>query len=85
MGRRGGRAEDIESQADSMLNVEPDMSLDPRTLRSQPEPKPRVGHSTDCATQVPQNQNSANKEKIGKCCWVGKQQCVLQRSEQFGD
>ena len=28
-------------------------SSDPMTLRSQPEPKPRVAHLTDCATEAP--------------------------------
>ena len=30
----------------------PDTGLYFRILRSQPEPKPRVGHSTDCLTQA---------------------------------
>ena len=30
-----------------------DLMLDPMTVRSWPEPKSRVGHSTDWATQVP--------------------------------
>ena len=29
-----------ENQADSMLSTEPNMGLDLKTLRSQPEPKP---------------------------------------------
>jgi len=37
--------------------VEPDAGLDagldPMTLRSRPEPKPRVRHITACATQAP--------------------------------
>ena len=34
----GGRAEG-EGEADSLLNVEPHVGLDPRTLRLRPEPK----------------------------------------------
>ena len=41
-----------ESQADSLLSLEPQAGLDPRTLRSRPEPKSRVGYLTDSATQV---------------------------------
>ena len=37
-----------------MLSMELDMGLNPTTLRSQPELKPRVGYSTDSATQEPQ-------------------------------
>ena len=47
---RGGGAEGEETQADSELNTELEVGLDPRTLKSL-EPRPRVGHSTDCATQ----------------------------------
>ena len=36
-----------ESQADFLLSVEPDMGLDPKTMRSRPEPKSRDGHLTD--------------------------------------
>lgn len=36
-----------ESQADSPLSVEPDAGLGLRTVRSQPELKPRVGHVTN--------------------------------------
>ena len=43
---RDGEAE-RESQADSIPGTEPDAGLDLTTLRSQPEPKPRVRHSTD--------------------------------------
>jgi len=41
-------------QADSALSTEPHAGLDLMTLRSRPQPKPRVGHSTDCTTQAPQ-------------------------------
>jgi len=40
-------------QADSPLSTEPEAVLHLRTLRSGPEPKPRVGLSTDCASQAP--------------------------------
>ena len=36
-----------EKQADAPQSVEHDAGLDPRTLRSWPEPKSRVGHLTD--------------------------------------
>ena len=51
MGRRGRGRE--KSHADSMLSVEPNPRLDLRALRSQPELKPRVQRSTDCATRCP--------------------------------
>ena len=53
----GGEAEEEggrETQADSALSTEPDVGLDLMTPRSLPEPKPRVGRLTNCATQVPQ-------------------------------
>ena len=37
------------------LSAEPDVELNLSTLRSWPEPKPRVGGLTDWATQVPLN------------------------------
>ena len=43
-GRAEGEGEN--PQADSLLSVEPDR-LDPTTLRSPPEPKPRVGRLTN--------------------------------------
>ena len=36
-----------------MLSTEPDVGLKPTTLGSGPEPKARVGHSTDCAARAP--------------------------------
>lgn len=36
-----------------MLSLEPDEELDPTMLGSGPEPKSRVGCSTDGATQAP--------------------------------
>ena len=53
----GGEAEEEgkrESQADSALSMEPDSGLHLMTLRSGPEPKPKAGCLTDCATQAPQ-------------------------------
>lgn len=47
----GEEKEQRESQADSPLSMEPDMGVDLGTLRSQPEPKPKVGHPTNLATQ----------------------------------
>ena len=49
----GGEEGERESQADSLLSVEPDSGLDPTTTRSQPEPKPRVRRLTDFTTQAP--------------------------------
>ena len=37
--RRERESTEGEGEADSLLSREPDMGLDPRTLRSQPEPK----------------------------------------------
>ena len=42
-------------QVDSVLSAEPNVGLDRRTLRSCPEPKSRVQHLTDWATQTPQD------------------------------
>ena len=50
----GAEGREKEFSADSALNMEPHTSLDPQTLRSQPEWKPRVCCPTNCATQVPQ-------------------------------
>lgn len=47
-GERGG-----QSPANSMLNAEPDVGLDPTILRSQPQPKPRVRQLTNSTTQAP--------------------------------
>lgn len=45
--RAGAEAEGKkESQADSLLSEEPYPGLDLRTLKSQPEPKPRDGPLT---------------------------------------
>lgn len=41
------REREKDSQADSMLSTELETGLDFMTLRSQPEPKPRVGRLTD--------------------------------------
>ena len=40
-------------KADPLLNVEPDKGLNLTTLRSQPEPKPRVRHLTNGVIQEP--------------------------------
>ena len=40
------REREREPQADSPLSEEPDAGLNPRTLRSPPKPKSRVGYST---------------------------------------
>lgn len=46
---------ETESQAGSTLSTEPDMGLHLMTPWLWPEPKSNVGHSTDWATQVPQD------------------------------
>ena len=52
--RSRGRGRERESQPNSTLSVEPSSRMDPRTLRSWPEPKnPRVGCLTDWATHAP--------------------------------
>ena len=38
-GAEGGSEREREREADSLLSREPDARLDPRTLRSGPEPK----------------------------------------------
>ena len=45
-----------EGQADSMLSAEPNVGLDPTTLRSWTEPKSREGHLANWVTQAPQKQ-----------------------------
>ena len=45
-------AGDRESQADSTLSTEPNVRLDPKTLRSGLELKPRLGCLTSCASQA---------------------------------
>ena len=55
---RGG----AESPKQTLLNAEPDAGLDYTTLRSLPEPKPRVWHLNNSATQAPQ------KELCKDCC-----------------
>ena len=47
-----GGAEGGESEADSVLSVESNVGLDLTILRSRPEPKPRVGLLTGCATHA---------------------------------
>ena len=59
-----------KSQADSLLSLEPDVGLHLRTLRSQPEPKPRGRHLTDYATQAPLYafiSNKINKAEQVRC------------------
>lgn len=45
-----------EFQVDSMLSTDPNVGFDFRTLRSWLKPKTRVRGSTNCATQVLQNE-----------------------------
>jgi len=50
--RGGGGAERLKQ-----LSTEPDRGLGLTTPRSRPEPKPRVGCSTDFTTQMPLKEN----------------------------
>ena len=49
----GGRGRGRENLNQTLLSAEPDSGLDPMTLRSGPELKPRVRCLTNCATQAP--------------------------------
>ena len=51
-GRGEQRKRERETQADSVLSVEPNTGLDLMTLRSWPELIPRIRRSTDCASQA---------------------------------
>ena len=54
-GRSRERGRERESQTGSSLSVQgPTRGSNPQTVRSWPEPKPRVGCWTDWATQAPQ-------------------------------
>ena len=46
-GRKGTERERERENHKQALIMEPDAGLDPRSLRSRPEPKSRVGHSAD--------------------------------------
>ena len=53
---RAGGAEGEEERAipsKLQLSTEPDVGLNLTTMRSQPEPKPRVPPLTDCTIQAP--------------------------------
>ena len=58
-----------ETQADSALSTEPNSGLNLRTLRSQPELKPRVRCLTNSATQVPSKQFEFFKGEICQKKW----------------
>lgn len=53
-GGRGEREGEKDSQAGSMLSIQPDVGLDLTPLKSWPDQKSRVGCLTEWATQVPQ-------------------------------
>ena len=72
-GRGGEEREERESQADSLLNAEPDAGLELTTLRSRPELKPRVGHLMDRATQLSQQGfNEVRYIKQGLPGWLSR-------------
>ena len=50
----GEGEEERENQASFTPSVEPDEGLNLTTLRSWPEPEPRIRRITDWATQAPQ-------------------------------
>ena len=50
----GQRETKRKSEAGFSLRMEPSVRFSPMMLRSWPEPKLRVGHSTNWATQMPQ-------------------------------
>lgn len=52
--REWARGRERESEADSALIAEPNEGFNPTTMRSCPEPKPRVNHSINWGTQAPQ-------------------------------
>lgn len=52
--QEGQREKERESQANSMLSMEPGARLDLRNPRSVSEPKPRIRCLSDCTTQAPQ-------------------------------
>ena len=52
-GQKVSGAEEERLPSRILWSVEPHMGLSLTTLRSAPEPKPRVGYSTNCTTQVP--------------------------------
>lgn len=54
-----------KSQEDSLVSALPNMALDPMTLRSRPEPKPRAGHLTSGDTLVPLGLHFKNTGKLG--------------------
>ena len=58
--QEGQKETERESQANSTLSTEPNVGLDPTTLRSWYEPKIKSGPSTNCATQEPHNRTILN-------------------------
>ena len=52
--KKGKEKERKESQTDSLLSIELHIGLDLRTLKSQPELKPKVECLSNWATQVPE-------------------------------
>ena len=62
--------------ADSLLSWEPDSGLDPRTLRSWPEPKSRVSCLTNGTTQAPLKQLNfeSRRRKNVQLCEDGKKE-----------
>ena len=80
-GKWAGEDKGKESPADSLLIAESGSGLDPVTLRSWPEPKPRGRHLADWATWAPLD---IFKVKIlgnvlGNCYWANNIHSCLQR------
>lgn len=56
----GADGEERESQADSMVSMEPEAALDTTTLRSLPGPESRVGCLTTEPSSHPHNKKKKN-------------------------
>ena len=74
--REGGREKENESQADSVLSMEPAMRLDPTTLNTKTRDETK-SHLANCDTQEPQRRSSFKKKKHSSHLrWV---QFILQK------
>lgn len=58
----GAEVEGKNPEASSPLSVEPSAGLDPRTLRSSPDPKARVGRPTDSPSRRPSSSQFTDAE-----------------------
>ena len=94
-GEEGPRERERERERERILNKLHTLSaqslmwgLNPWTMRSWPEPKPRVGHLTHRATQAPQETENFKPALAGSSCafpiilWVTS--CLLCMLKLFG-